>query len=351
MTGGIRSLLIAWICMGIFFLRGLNRVSSARAFSTLGYTRRVVLTNRGGGVLLANSKENEDTDDRVPATGWNHNAPKSDSFWQSANGGDSAVEQQQGQEKPSDSNSLRTGWLHNTASPQKKEAKKPTESGNKAQQRLQQAMQQQERNHRIVSSPIFHACGNDRQIVVTEHRLSIPVYRPEKKPRIDLAFTIVEEVKDEATKKWFQSLGEMTPQQRATAYIEKAALENADEMMLYLQGGPGFGSPTPVTGLSFSQGSSWGAKALDKYKRVVLMDQRGTGKSTPITKQSLEERFPDLFLLDGKEDSDLDSLASTNPEEYKKFNEALGDATKYMASFRADNIVKVSGKRHSRCFG
>ena len=39
--------------------------------------------------------------------------------------------------------------------------------------------------------------------------------------------------------------------------------------------GPGFGSPTPVTGLSFSQGSSWGAKALDKYKRVVLMDQRG----------------------------------------------------------------------------
>jgi hypothetical protein len=35
------------------------------------------------------------------------------------------------------------------------------------------------------------------------------VHRPNKKPRIDLAFTIVEEVKDEATQKWFTSLEEI----------------------------------------------------------------------------------------------------------------------------------------------
>ena len=74
------------------------------------------------------------------------------------------------------------------------------------------------------------------------------------------------------TSQWFESLRSMTPTQRAVAYVDKAALKNADGMMIYLQGGPGFGSPTPVVGLSFGKNSSWGATALDKYKRVVLMD-------------------------------------------------------------------------------
>ena len=73
----------------------------------------------------------------------------------------------------------------------------------------------------------------------------------------------------------------------------------------------------------------------------------GTGKSTPITKQSLEERFPDLFLLDDKEESDLDQLASSYPDEHQKFSDALKEATEYMASFRADNIVLV---RHRSCY-
>jgi pimeloyl-ACP methyl ester carboxylesterase len=95
-----------------------------------------------------------------------------------------------------------------------------------------------------------------------------------------------------------------------------------------------------VTGLAFSQGSSWGAAALGKYKRIVLMDQRGTGQSTPITKQSLLQRFPDFFLLDDKGNEDLNQLASSYPEEYGKFQKALTEATDYMAQFRADNIVR-----------
>eukprot|EP00980_Cylindrotheca_fusiformis_P000214 scaffold42_cov133-Cylindrotheca_fusiformis.AAC.11 len=272
-------------------------------------------------------------DQRIPATGWNHNPPKEDSsFWLSPNGGGA-------QEPPSEvpKKKLRTGWLHNT-SPKKAEKKEKKSEGNKAQQRLQQAMKMQETNHRIVDLPVFHACGKDRQIVVTEHRISVPLYRPEKQPRIDLAFTVVEEIQNFDVEQWFRSMGDMSPQQRAMEYVNWASMKNGDDLCLYLQGGPGFGSPTPVAGLAFSEGSSWGAKALSKYKRVVLMDQRGTGKSTPITKQTLEKRFPELFRLDDAEDET--DLASTRPDEYQKFQRAIVEATEYMAQFRADNIVK-----------
>lgn len=139
--------------------------------------------------------------------------------------------------------------------------------------------------------------------------------------------------------KWFLSLQQqsssMTPQQRATQYVTKAALENADGMMVYLQGGPGFASPTPVVGLGFSQDASWAAKALGDYQRIVLMDQRGTGKSTPITKQTLEKRFPNLFS------SSMEELkTSKKPEDYEKFQLALTEATNYMAQMRADSIVR-----------
>ena len=44
--------------------------------------------------------------------------------------------------------------------------------------------------------------------------------------------------------------------------------------LLYLQGGPGFESPRPVTN------SGWIKKALNRYD-ILLLDQRGTGRSTP----------------------------------------------------------------------
>jgi pimeloyl-ACP methyl ester carboxylesterase len=50
--------------------------------------------------------------------------------------------------------------------------------------------------------------------------------------------------------------------------------------LLYLQGGPGFGSPRPVGR------ESWLNRALDQY-RVLLLDQRGTGRSSPANRRTL----------------------------------------------------------------
>lgn len=73
--------------------------------------------------------------------------------------------------------------------------------------------------------------------------------------------------------------------------------------LLYLQGGPGYRSPRPLGR------DSWLDRALDDY-RVLLLDQRGTGRSTPATRQTLPAR---------------------------------GDAAaqaRYLAHFRADAIVR-----------
>ncbi|XP_034708449.1 proline iminopeptidase [Vitis riparia] len=72
--------------------------------------------------------------------------------------------------------------------------------------------------------------------------------------------------------------------------------------LLYLQGGPGFESPRPT------EGSGWISKACEEY-RVVLLDQRGTGLSTPLTASSM--------------------MQMKSPE----------DLTNYLKHFRADNIV------------
>ncbi|KAK9279410.1 hypothetical protein L1049_013089 [Liquidambar formosana] len=52
------------------------------------------------------------------------------------------------------------------------------------------------------------------------------------------------------------------------------------QYLLYLQGGPGFESPRPT------EASGWIHKACEEY-RVILMDQRGTGLSTPLTPSSM----------------------------------------------------------------
>ena len=61
---------------------------------------------------------------------------------------------------------------------------------------------------------------------------------------------------------------------------EVAAAGKADAdlpWLLFLQGGPGFGSPRPIGR------DSWLNRALDDY-RVLLLDQRGTGRSTPANR-------------------------------------------------------------------
>ncbi|GAA3291305.1 alpha/beta fold hydrolase [Dactylosporangium vinaceum] len=53
--------------------------------------------------------------------------------------------------------------------------------------------------------------------------------------------------------------------------------------LVFLQGGPGSASPRPIGR------DSWIDRALDDY-RVLLLDQRGTGRSTRISRQSLARR-------------------------------------------------------------
>jgi pimeloyl-ACP methyl ester carboxylesterase len=50
--------------------------------------------------------------------------------------------------------------------------------------------------------------------------------------------------------------------------------------LVFLQGGPGFGSPRPVGR------ESWLDRALNDY-RVLLLDQRGTGRSSPANRRTL----------------------------------------------------------------
>jgi pimeloyl-ACP methyl ester carboxylesterase len=72
--------------------------------------------------------------------------------------------------------------------------------------------------------------------------------------------------------------------------------------LLFLQGGPGFGGPR------LSGRGSWLDTALDRY-RVLLLDQRGTGRSTPVTRHSLAARG------------------------------SVADQARYLSMFRADAIV------------
>lgn len=80
--------------------------------------------------------------------------------------------------------------------------------------------------------------------------------------------------------------------------------ENADlPYLVFFQGGPGSGAPRPVSP------TGWLGRALQDY-RVLLLDQRGTGRSTPATAQTLA------------------GFASA---------QAQAD---YLMHFRADNIVR-----------
>ncbi len=74
-------------------------------------------------------------------------------------------------------------------------------------------------------------------------------------------------------------------------------------MLVFFQGGPGSSAPRP------SDNGGWLGRALKEY-RVLLLDQRGTGLSTPVTHQSLA-----------------------------RFKTAQEQAD-YLKHFRADNIVR-----------
>ncbi|KAL7427965.1 hypothetical protein ACHAXH_001609 [Discostella pseudostelligera] len=264
-------------------------------------------------------------------------------------------------------------------------------------------------NHRILSPPSFHPCDGTSKFMVTEHKISVPLYhadlnlnenmariaatvlaektdvedarkrnsvtensikpldrkallRPPMDVRTIDVYFVVTEVCSGSDEEFIASISNpsMCPRERADAYLMRGATTGGSggggaggspsidpsRMLLYLQGGPGFGCAAPSVGLGLgTSSSSWAAKVLSgggvtntegkTFERVVLMDQRGTGKSSPISKRRLEKLFPELFLLeDGGEETENDDTRMA------KVSKAVEDATEYLARFRADSIVR-----------
>lgn len=97
--------------------------------------------------------------------------------------------------------------------------------------------------------------------------------------------------------------GHLTVFAREVVDLHKA--EDKLPWLVFFQGGPGFGAPRPINAAS----TPWIKRATQDY-RILLLDQRGTGRSTPIGYQSLA-CFP-------------------SPQEQAD----------YLKLFRADNIVR-----------
>ena len=98
--------------------------------------------------------------------------------------------------------------------------------------------------------------------------------------------------------------------------------------LLFLQGGPGFEAARPA------EAGGWLAEATKRF-RVFLLDQRGTGRSTPVTNESLERRFGALApSSEGMEDASLEDSELSEAHET-----SVAKAAEYVAAHRADAIV------------
>jgi pimeloyl-ACP methyl ester carboxylesterase len=77
--------------------------------------------------------------------------------------------------------------------------------------------------------------------------------------------------------------------QQITLFAREVAVpEGRDRpFLVFLQGGPGMEAPRPT---SHPSAPGWLERALQEY-RVLMLDQRGTGRSTPIA--ALEQMTPD----------------------------------------------------------
>jgi hypothetical protein len=181
------------------------------------------------------------------------------------------------------------------------------------------------------------------------------------RPAVDVYFAIIELIgNSDADEAHLAHMSDpnLDPRRRAEAYLRGrpgAPPFDASRAVLYLQGGPGFGCAAPACGLSLaSSKSSWASSALlgdmtnldgSTFERVILMDQRGTGRSVPISRRSLEKMFPDLFLLDD-DDGDDENTAGEGVGSARmllrkaRTSKAVADAADHLAKFRADSIVR-----------
>ncbi|UCR89071.1 alpha/beta fold hydrolase [Mycetocola spongiae] len=100
----------------------------------------------------------------------------------------------------------------------------------------------------------------------------------------------------------------------AREVVDPARRDQALPVLVFLQGGPGGKSPRPAEG-----GGGWLTEAL-KTHRVILVDQRGTGRSTPAR----AERFAAMSGAEG---------------------------AAYLLCFRADSIINDLEALRTRVFG
>ena len=127
------------------------------------------------------------------------------------------------------------------------------------------------------SGPVYRQAGT----VVTEHTFTVP---------LDHGQPDGEQI-------------EVFAREVAAAGAAPGAAPAAKPWLLFLQGGPGFGALRP------SGRDSWLDRALEDF-RVLLLDQRGTGRSTPASRHTLAQ------LVTPRAQAD------------------------YLAHFRADSIVR-----------
>jgi pimeloyl-ACP methyl ester carboxylesterase len=213
-------------------------------------------------------------------------------------------------------------------------------------------------DHRILAVA-YHSTGT-AVAAVTEHAIRVPLQHSsgsedakrlwrggEAPATVEVFFSVVEKLSKE--NEWLHELQNqpLSPRERAELYVKNAALRDADSLCLFLQGGPGFGAPVPVAGLGLGKDSSWASAALDAcgYSRIVLLDQRGTGRSTPVTKQWIEMNYPDLFLLDGDDKptstaNTLEEWRAKDSDRAARVQVAVDQVTEYLSSFRCDSIVR-----------
>ena len=303
-------------------------------------------------------------------TGWIHNQPTTNK----------TSKTKASTSDPMQKDSARTGWLHNTSSKSKsKDSGKDHNSGkngSKKEESMAQFLLRKEKekvklDHRIITPPVLHPCGDGRIVAVTEHRISVPLVHDfvnignsennKESSRVDLFFSVIDLVTPEIEPDFSRlkmissstlpttdngkknNLQRRVNIKRAQEYVRTLAMPDANKMLLYLQGGPGFGSPRSI---SMGKESSWLGEALSSdFTRIVLMDQRGTGSSSRITKQTLRRKFPDLFLLDDKLKKDLDNDHDGGNENERtniarRVKDATSKAVDYLSRFRADSIVQ-----------
>ena len=160
-------------------------------------------------------------------------------------------------------------------------------------------------HHEINEKVVGHSIGDGLRTMVSSHTFTCPLDYNDPKNSADSTVKVHATVVDllppnspSSTVTAFLN-AHASGEEAAEAYLKLFHPDSqpnapATKSLLYLQGGPGFPAPRPNVALSLASGgsSSWASAALAKgFNRLVLMDQRGTGRSQPITKQTLSLRF------------------------------------------------------------